>query len=527
VTPLEPNKPVERVLLAGETHAYDVLVPPDRVVTGTVDQRGVDVFVRIVDPSGKTIATLDSPNGPKGPEPWTIEPKPAGTWRIEVVPFGSKDTGRYEARIDGVIPALEHAERKATQRYRSPRMVQLWKEHRAEGAAAMERFAMQMAGHAPLVEPIAGDPRGDVLVTFLWRGGPETHYVGLLGGPVGPGLESPLQRFEGTDLWYLTVPAPRDLRITYSFRQGGPPDMGATRKQAMNLLLASTAPDPWNPRQSMMRSLIELPGAPAQAWAERKEGVAAGRIIEKTIKSEILGEDRKIGVYLPPKLDPAGGPYPYVTVFDGEAYGLVPDAVIPTATILDNLIAQGKVPPMLGVLVASGASRERDLPMSAPFCDFLVKELVPVLRREFHAAEAPADATLAGASFGGLAAAYCALHHPDVFGNVLSQSGSFWFSPGAMEAETPYSVETGALMREVVSAPVKPVRFWMEVGLFEGGAALTGTSQVAQNRHMRDVLLAKGYDVSYHEYSGGHDYCSWRGSLADGLIALAGKPAKP
>jgi enterochelin esterase family protein len=347
-----------------------------------------------------------------------------------------------------------------------------------------------------------------------------------MGGPVGAGFETPMRRFEHTKLWYLSVRAPKDLRVTYAFRPGEPPDVLTTAKR-VQAFHTRTKRDPWNPRQSMMRSLVELPGAPAQALAERKEGVPAGRILEKTIKSEILGEDRKIGVYLPSEFDPAGGPYPYLAVFDGEAYGLTPEAVIPTPTILDNLIAQGKVPPMLGVLVASQATREKDLAMSAPFCDFLAEELVPMLRREFRASEAPSDATLAGSSFGGLAAAYCALHHPDVFGNALSQSGSFWFSPGAMETEAPYAIETGALMREVVSAPMKPVRFWMEVGLFEGGGALMGQTQVGQNRHMRDVLLAKGYDVSYHEYSGGHDYASWRGSLADGLIVLAGKQPRP
>ena len=43
------------------------------------------------------------------------------------------------------------------------------------------------------------------------------------------------------------------------------------------------------------------------------------------------------------------------------------------------------------------------------------------------------------------------------------------------------------------------------------------------NRHMRDVLLAKGYEVHYREFIGGHDYLSWRGLLADGLIALIGR----
>jgi enterochelin esterase family protein len=39
---------------------------------------------------------------------------------------------------------------------------------------------------------------------------------------------------------------------------------------------------------------------------------------------------------------------------------------------------------------------------------------------------------------------------------------------------------------------------------------------------MRDVSLAKGYEVHYQQFNSGHDYLNWRGTLADGLIALAG-----
>lgn len=290
---------------------------------------------------------------------------------------------------------------------------------------------------------------------------------------------------------------------------------------------AAVKPDPWNPRLSLGTSFVELPGALAQPWTKRAEGVAQGRVVEKTLHSDILGEDRKLGVYLPPAFDPAAGPYPFVIVFDGEA-GLGPEPILPVPTILDNLLAQGKLPPTLVVLVASQHTRDRDLPMSAPFGDFLAKELTPWLRREYRAAADSAKATLAGVSFGGLCAAYGAFHHPDVFGNVLSQSGAFWFSPGALEVATPYGIEAGGLMREVVAAPAKPLRFWMEVGIFEGGGApLAGANQLAQNRHMRDVLIAKGYDVSYHEYAGGHDWASWRGTFAEGLIELAGPPARP
>jgi enterochelin esterase-like enzyme len=40
---------------------------------------------------------------------------------------------------------------------------------------------------------------------------------------------------------------------------------------------------------------------------------------------------------------------------------------------------------------------------------------------------------------------------------------------------------------------------------------------------MRDVLLAKGYEVNYQQFVGDHDYLSWRGTLADGLIELIGR----
>jgi enterochelin esterase family protein len=79
-------------------------------------------------------------------------------------------------------------------------------------------------------------------------------------------------------------------------------------------------------------------------------------------------------------------------------------------------------------------------------------------------------------------------------------------------------------MQQFVTSARVPVRFYCEVGLRERSGG--GIDMVSCNRHMRDVLLLKGYEVSYAEFSGGHDYLCWRGSLADGLLSLIGNESK-
>ena len=64
----------------------------------------------------------------------------------------------------------------------------------------------------------------------------------------------------------------------------------------------------------------------------------------------------------------------------------------------------------------------------------------------------------------------------------------------------------------------------MDAGAYE--LDMTGGGVLVPNRHLRDVLRARGYEVRYQEFPGDHDYINWRGTLADGLIALFGDPSK-
>ena len=120
---------------------------------------------------------------------------------------------------------------------------------------------------------------------------------------------------------------------------------------------------------------------------------------------------------------------------------------------------------------------------------------------------------MGGSSLGGLQAACSAYWHPEVFGNVLSMSGSFFYFRNWPMFEEGLSTQTGWLTHEFATKPRKPVRFFLSTGTFEGDG-------VMENRRLRDVLTAKGYALTYKELSAGHDEVTWRGALADGLIAL-------
>jgi enterochelin esterase family protein len=139
------------------------------------------------------------------------------------------------------------------------------------------------------------------------------------------------------------------------------------------------------------------------------------------------------------------------------------------------------------------------------------------VRKNYRVSPDPARTIVGGLSLGGLMSAFCGLRHPEVFGNVLSQSGAFSFAwDGDGEP-----IEMGRLF---ATAPKLPVRFYLDAGLMETAVSPMnrGVSLLSANRHVRDVLRAKGYDLEYREFNGGHECLNWRGTLADGLISLVG-----
>lgn len=388
-------------------------------------------------------------------------------------------------------------------RYESPTIQRLSQALRAGGPAVLDDFWARTTGRVPWVERIEGEAEFR-WITFLWRGDATTREVsvGLGDIPTPDRSKWTFGRLGETDVWFKTDRVPKDARFTYLLRVNGGP----------------LQPDPLNDRHFGGRSVAESPDASPQPWIVERPEDPHGQLAQHTVRSRIMQEERSIGVYTPPGYRAHGRRQALVIVFDGEVYGNASDALVPTPRILDNLLAAGRIPSLVAVLVDNmgQSARDRDLRCSAAFGNFVAKELVPWVRARYRISNEPSDVVLAGSSDGGLFALCAAYQHADVFGSVLSQSANLFYSPNPKPSLNAYTRDGGWLTRQFVTTPLLPLRFYLEVGVLEAGLV----NPVAEHRRLRDVLEAKGYAVSYSEFPGGYDHLSWRNSLGDGLIAL-------
>jgi Domain of unknown function (DUF3327) len=257
-------------------------------------------------------------------------------------------------------------------------LARFWAEVEALGTPLVEpappASASEASGPAPGGPAAAPGPPAHVLVTFLWRGGEATESVLVLGPFGGRELaDRRMARLEGTDVWYRTERLRADVRTVYRLAEndslaplGDRPDPQRYRERT-----AGWRPDPLNrdpfPAEQPWASGLVLPGAPPQPWVAPQDGVPAGRLEHHRLASAVLGNERDVTVYTPPGYEGAGGaPSPLVLLFDRGAYL----AEVPTPTILDNLTAAGRLPPMVALLVGNPdqATRNRSCPATPRSC---------------------------------------------------------------------------------------------------------------------------------------------------------------
>lgn len=87
---------VERELGSTEKHNYEVTLNKGKLLNFVVEQRGVDIVLRVYTADGKFYDRLDSPNETQGDEPFQIVSPNGGRFRIEINRWSENmPTGKY------------------------------------------------------------------------------------------------------------------------------------------------------------------------------------------------------------------------------------------------------------------------------------------------------------------------------------------------------------------------------------------------------------------------------------------------
>jgi len=432
----------------------------------------------------------------------------SGRYRLKL--SSGENNLSYRVEVNGFYPlAVQGSEAVKIQ---SPRIQALQRTLSAGGTTDAFWSEITKEG-TPLIEP--GRKPNSNLVTFLWRGAKNN--VRLFGSPKDK--HAYLEQLADSDVWYQTYELPSHTQLSYQLSPDTPalPDSEGKNRIAIKST-AQVDPlnkHPWviHPQQDRFStySTLRLSKAPSLEWLTNQQA-AQGKQTTYEFKSETLGNQRKITLYQSAGLEKEKGS-PLLFFFDSLAYR----SKVPTPLILDNLVAAGKIPPVTAVFVSNPnrKARSTELPCNPKFAKFMADELHPWVIKNTGIEVETKTTLLSGSSYGGLASACVALAYPDKFGLVLSQSGSFWWSP-EFRGSPDFTPEW--LPQQIAKESTKAVKFYLNAGLFEQG--WQPSDILPSNRHMRDVLTAKGYEVIYEEVASGHDYFSWRSNLPQALITL-------
>lgn len=290
-------------------------------------------------------------------------------------------------------------------------------------------------------------------------------------------------------VWTTTITLPRDAYIEYAFTTD-PEDSDARLLDPFNRRPVSTGFRQFN-------ASLTMPDFKPSVLKGRK--APKGKVGKFRVEHPLmlLGKKRDVWLYQPPVSEPV----PLLVVYDGRDY--VYKAHLPQ--LLDHLIAKKKMRPVaLACLQHAEESRIPEYFMGEAVLAVIMRELLPMARKFLNLVDvnaSPGAYGVMGASIGGLMALYTAMRVPHIFGQVISQSGSYHLD---LDEQTP-------LLLKKLWAPRQPVRIWQDVGRYEW--------LLATNRQLNAELNALGYDVTYREYNTAHNWTSWHHILPDALAS--------
>lgn len=266
----------------------------------------------------------------------------------------------------------------------------------------------------------------------------------------------------------------------------------------------------------------------ANTWAQNS------RVLDSvTMKSEILGGERKFAVYLPAGFDSSARSYPVLYLLHGagdDQTGWIQFGEV--QRIADNAIQEGTAAPMVIIMPDANTGRRgyfNDVRGDWRYEDFFFQELMPFVEKEYRVKNEKRFRAVAGLSMGGGGSFMYALHHPELFSSACplsASTGALTFEeakerylrtgPGAAPSDAVkptdeqmkahYSQHSALeLISRIPDEQKKAVRWYIDCGdddfLYEGNALV----------HI--AMRKKDIPHEFRVRDGGHKWSYWRESL--------------
>jgi enterochelin esterase family protein len=326
-------------------------------------------------------------------------------------------------------------------------------------------------------------------VTFIWQGKTAPRIIDDVHG-----WEDHPQKMTRIEKgwWAYWMELPADAYLEYSFYE---PPAKKRIKDPLN----------WNTVFNGLGNdnhFFYMPEHAPTLLALLKKNIPHGKVTQHLVETWILADDgqRDVYFYRPPVKEPV----PLLIVYDGVDY--LERAKL--NVIVDNLIHEKRIEPIaMAFLQNGGDHRGVEYACSDATLMWLDNIILPLARKKLNLldiAKHRGAYGVLGASFGGLMSVYTGLRMPEIFGKVVSQSGVF-------ESEG----RDFAAVDLIRAKQAREIKIWMDVGRFDW--------LLEDNRRLQPILQENGYDVTYREFSGGHNYTCWQNEVGIALEKMFGK----
>ena len=257
---------------------------------------------------------------------------------------------------------------------------------------AFAQFQRRPVTPADTLKSVVTNPDGTVTFSIY---APDAHSVALGSDLNGKGTFT-----KGADgIWRATVPGLQPLAYRYHFVVDG-----------------VQVYDPRSPQINDRRPVIQLTKGEKLFWAHRND-VPHGIVSTVKYFSTTTGQERQFHVWTPAGYIASGQELPVLYLIHGGGDSDADWTQVGCANdILDNLLAEGKIVPMI-VVMPNGAISVNQFP------DELTNDIRPYVEKNFKVKKGAANTALAGLSMGGMETKATITAHPTDFAYVGIFSG--------------------------------------------------------------------------------------------------------